>query len=76
MNQVAINELYASNKKLDKNFNIFKKEHNENIETLKNKINDLENTIQKLNDNLIIVLNIESTELNSIKTKINENINS
>ena len=76
MNQVAINELYASNKKLNQNFNIFKKEHNENIETLKNKINDLENTIQKLNDNLIMVLNIESTELNSIKTKINENINS
>ena len=76
MNQVAINELYASNKKLNQNFNTFKKEHNENIETLMNKINDLENTIQKLNDTLINVLNIDISELNSIKTKINENINS
>lgn len=76
MNQVAINELYASNKKLNQNFNTFKKEHNENIEKLMNKINVLETTIQKLNKNLISILNIDTTELNSIKTKINENMNS
>lgn len=76
MNQVAINELYASNKKLNHNFNTFKKEHNENIETLINKINVLETTIQKLNDTLINVLNIDISELNNIKSNIDINMNS
>ena len=76
MNQIAINELYASNKKLNQTFNTFKKEHNKNIEILMNKITELEHTIQKLNDSLITVLNIDITELNNIKTKIDENINS
>lgn len=76
MNQVAINELYASNKKLNTNFNTFKKEHNDNIEKLMNKINVLETTIQKLNENLISVLNIDTTELNNLKTKIDMNMNS
>ena len=74
MNQTTVTELYSSNKKLNESFNIFKKEHNDNIKTIMEKIDILDSKINKINENLISIININSKELNQIKKNINNNI--
>ena len=74
MNQTTVTELYSSNKKLNESFNIFKKEHNENIKTIMEKIDILDSKINKINEYLISIININSKELNQIKKNINNNI--
>lgn len=73
MNPNIIDELFASNKKLNLNFNKYQKEQNIILEKINIKINQLEQKINNIDQKINI--KIDSNELNSIKKKINNNLN-
>ena len=75
MNNVSIQELYKSNKNLNDTINKNQINNNTKLDSILEKINELEKKLLILTKQINSLINIEEDELKDIKMNINNNIN-
>lgn len=75
MNNVNMQELYKSNKNLNDTINKNQINNNTKLDSVLEKINELEKKLLTLTTQINSLINIEQDELKDIKMNINNNIN-